>query len=134
MRPSLRPSEVTFNDSIGRRSSPRLHLSVPAKLLSVIETQDCLLVDVSQTGARIRLERPLAAGASGYLRAGPVEAFATAVRQTWIGKGDGINGLEFEVRLSKSEVLALRAYAEDYEMAERRAFLRQARDWIMGGA
>jgi hypothetical protein len=134
MRPALLPSELTFADKIGRRAAPRLHLSIPAKLMSVVETQSCVLVDVSQTGARIRLDRPLAVNTSGYLKVGPLDVFVTALRHTPHEAGGGINGLEFEIRLTKSEVLALRAYAEDFEMAERRAFRRQAQNWVMGGA
>lgn len=133
MRPALSPCELTFAGPIGRRGSPRVHLAVPAKLLSVCETQNCVLVDASQTGARIRLERPLAAGASGYLRVGPIEVFATALRQNLTDDGDGLNGVEFDIRLTKAEVLALRAYAENYELAERRALRAQARGWITGG-
>lgn len=133
MRTAFQPSELTFAGAIGRRDSPRLHLTVPAKLVSVCETQNCVLVDVSQTGARIRVERPLVAGASGYLRVGPIEVFATALRQNLTAEGGGLNGMEFDIRLTKAEVLALRAYAENYELAERRAFRAQARGWITGG-
>lgn len=133
MRPAPSPSELTFGGAIGRRNSPRLHLTVPAKLVSVCETQDCVLVDVSQTGARIRLDRPLSVNASGYLRVGPVEVFVTALRQNLSLEGGGLNGMEFDIRLTKAEVLALRAYAENYELAERRAFRAQARGWITGG-
>jgi len=127
------PAELTFADTIGRRGSPRLHLTVPAKLMSVAETQNCVLVDVSQTGARIRLDRPLAVHSCGYLKVGSLEVFATALRCTPVDAGGGINGLEFDVRLTKPQVLMLRSYAENYEMAERRAFLQQARSWVMGG-
>lgn len=133
MRPPPLPAELTFADSIGQRGSPRLHLSVPARLLSIVDTQHCMLLDISQTGARIRLERPLPVDTSGYLRVGPVDVFATALRRTFSENGGGINGLEFEVRLTKSQVLMLRAYAQDYEMAERRAMFQQARSWVMGG-
>ncbi len=126
-------SEPPFVDITGRRNAPRLRLSVPAKLVSVCETQDCLLIDVSQTGARIGLARPLAVNANGYLRAGPVEVFVTAVRTRSEEDGSRINGLEFDMRLSKPQVLALRAYAENYEIAEQRESLQQARSWVMGG-
>ena len=123
----------TFVDLLGRRRSPRLHLAVPAKLISVYETQNCTLLDISQTGARLALERPLGVNMSGYLRVGPIEAFATAVRVRMGDESGAINGVEFDIRLTKPQVLAVRAYAENYEMAERRAFLMHARDWVMGG-
>lgn len=92
-----------------------------------------MLLDISQTGARLALERPLGVNTSGYLRVGPVEIFATAVRVRLGDEGLAVNGVEFDIRLSKPQVLAVRAYAENYEMAERRASLMQARDWVMGG-
>lgn len=133
MRPAPLPAELTFIEKIGRRGAPRLHMSVPAKLMSTAETQQCMLVDISQTGARIRLERPLPAGRSGYLKVGPIEVFATALRRSPGDQYGGINGLEFDIRLSKAQVLMLRAYAEDYELAERRAARQQARSWVTGG-
>lgn len=122
-----------FLDKLGRRACQRLHLCVPARLISVVDTRSCLLVDVSLCGARIALQRPLAVHASGYLRVGPVQVFGTAVRFRPSEEGGGINGVEFDDRLTKSQVLALRAYAENYELSERRESLIQARDWVMGG-
>jgi hypothetical protein len=132
MRPPPASSLPAFIDLLGRRSAPRIHLAVPARLISVCETQDCMLLDISQTGARIGLERPLGVNASGYLRVGPIETFVTAVRARMSEDAAGINGVEFDERLNKSQVLAVRGYAENYEMAERRASLLQARAWIMG--
>ena len=132
MQATPRPSEITFVDAIGRRSSPRLHLSVPAKLLTVSGMQDCLLLDVSQGGARIRLERPLAINTSGYLRLGPVEAFGTALWVQMNEQGSGTNGLEFDIRLSKPQVMQLCAYARNREMAQQREAYLQAHEWIMG--
>ncbi len=76
---------------------------------SVYETQNCMLLDISQTGARLELERPLGVNASGYLRVGPIEVFATAVRLRMGEETGGVNGLEFDIRLTKSQVLAVRA-------------------------
>jgi hypothetical protein len=133
MRPRPLSAAPPYTDLLGRRASPRLNLSVPARLIGVFETQPCILLDVSQTGARLGLERPLAVGASGYLRVGPIEVFVTAVRTRVAPEGGGgINGVEFDLRLGKAEVMALRAYADNYELAEQRAFLRHARDWVMG--
>lgn len=128
------PLSAPFVDLLGRRAAPRLHLAVPARLLSVCETQDCTLLDISRTGARLTLRRPLGVGTSGYLRVGPIEAFVTAVRIRDAEVGVSTNGVEFDTHLAKSQLLALRSYAANYEMAEKRAFLMQARDWIMGGA
>ncbi|MFN3991189.1 MAG: PilZ domain-containing protein [Erythrobacter sp.] len=133
MRPAPLPSETTSADKIGRRGAPRLHLMVPAKLMSVAETQNCVLLDISQSGARIWLDRPLSINSCGYLKVGPLEVFVTALRCTMLAAGGGINGLQFDHLLTKSQVLMLRSYSENYQIAERRATLQQARRWVMGG-
>lgn len=115
-----------------RRGWPRLRLCVPAKLVSVTGTQPCLLLDVSRSGALVQADRPLAVHAAGYLRIGPVEAFSIAVRTRSAYRGDGICGVVFDVPLSKQQMTELRIYAQNYELEERRASWRAARDWVSG--
>jgi hypothetical protein len=127
------PLEVPqYFDKLGRRGAMRIHLSVPGKLIGVAETQNCALIDLSRTGARIRLVRPLAVNTAGFLRIGEIEAFAIAVRIR-LEEGGAINGLAFDVPLSRNEMLALINYAKNYDLAERRQALLQARAWATGG-
>lgn len=105
------PDELDITD-INRRCSTRLLLRIPAKLVSVFETQDCLLVDISQIGALVRVARSLAIDACGYLRAGPLEAFAIAVRSNADSAAGPISGVRFDQPLSAAKVMHLRACAQ----------------------
>lgn len=132
--PSLPPLSASVDiDTLGRRGSPRIHLSLPGKLVSVVDTQPCMLLDLSQTGARIAVGRTLPVNAGGYLKLGPVEVFGIVVRVRVSEEGGGINAVAFDSRLAKAQMLALRAYAEHYELSEQREAFRHARAWVMGG-
>lgn len=124
------PESRDFEDPLvktGRRGAPRLRLSIPAKLITVSETRRCVLLDVSRTGARIGIAKPLDVGDAGFLRFADFEVFGCAIR-----KEDGRNGLEFDIELSDEDVLATRHYAETCQMSERDALLEQARLWVLG--
>jgi hypothetical protein len=121
-----------YFDRLGRRGAMRVHLSVPAKLIGVSETQNCVLIDLSTSGARIRIARPLPVNTAGFLRIGVIEAFGIAVRVR-IEEDGGINGLSFDVPLSRQEMLAAIHYARNHELVERREAFLQARAWATGG-
>lgn len=116
-------------ENVGRRSAPRLRLTIPAQLVTVSGTRRCVLLDVSRTGAQIGLANPMAVGDAGFLRFAELEVFGCVIRD-----GRGLNGLEFDVPLTDAEVLATRVYAENYEMDERRALLAEARAWVTGAS
>lgn len=113
---------------VGRRGSARLRLSVPAKLQTTLRTLDCVLVNISRTGARIALEYPLEIGEFAVLKCARLEEYADVVRC-----GPGHNGLQFDRPLSKEQILALRAHSENAELEERHAFRREVRNWVTGG-
>ncbi len=115
----------------GRREAARLRLSIPAQLVSIYATHDCILLDLSRTGARIALAEPLAVGEGGYLRIGRLEVFCEAVR-TMIGSGGGLNGLAFDDPLANDQVIAVRHFAETFEQLQRRALRDQVRKWVAG--
>lgn len=126
------PSSAPGAGILGRRSSPRLPLRIPAKLVSVFDTLDCLLVDVSLSGALVRLARPLAVDSCGYLRAGPLDAFAITVRVSSYRGSDALTGLRFDTRLTREQVVELRNFAREAELIEKRARISAARDWVNG--
>lgn len=115
----------------GRRAAARLRLSIPAQMVSIYSTHDCILMDLSRTGARIALADPLANGEGGYLKVGRFELFCEAVR-VMIGASGGVNGLIFDEPLSNADVLAIRHHAETFEDARRRALRDQVRKWVAG--
>ncbi len=123
--PSQFPGPI---EKIGRRAAARLRLSMPGKLVTIYETQPCIVANLSQTGAQVRLAKPLAPGEAAFLQFAAEEHFASVV---WREKGS--NGLEFEVPLTEEQVLETRDFADTIDELERRRMLRIARDWITGG-
>ncbi|MGB3471326.1 MAG: PilZ domain-containing protein [Erythrobacter sp.] len=87
----------------------------------------CILLDISRSGAQIALERPMQVGEAGFLTFAELEVFGCVVR-----KGEGVNGLEFDVALSDADVLGVRHFAEVFDADERQSLKREARAWVMG--
>ncbi len=128
MRISL-PSQFSGPvEKIGRRAAARLRLSIPGKLVTIYETQPCIVVNLSRTGAQVSLAKPLAPGEAIFLQLAAKEHFASVV---W--RDTGSNGLEFEVPLADEQVLDARHFADRIDELERREMLRIAREWITGG-
>lgn len=117
--------------TIGRRAAARLRLSVPARFMSVNGMHECVLIDLSATGARIALTAPLPKGAAGYLKVAGIEAFGETVRCV-LGFGGGVNGLAFDEPLPKAAVLAVRHHAETFEQRQKQALRDQVRRWVTG--
>ena len=121
-------SDLSSLKNVGRRSAPRLRLSIPARLVSLSETRRFVLLDVSRTGAQISLPKPLAVGEAAFLSFAGFEVFVSVMRA-----GNGHNGLEFDIEMSDADILATRQYAESYEADERRALMEEVRAWVTGG-
>jgi hypothetical protein len=118
-------------DMVGRRSAARLRLSIPARFISLDGYSDCILIDLSETGAQIALAQPLRRGAAVYLQVARFEIFAEAVRRVQGPRG-GVNGLVFDERISPETVLAVRAHAETLQQREQQALRDQVRRWVTG--
>jgi hypothetical protein len=124
----------SFDDDaavIGRRSAPRLRLAVPGRFVSIYSTQNCILLDVSRSGARLGLATPIAEGLCGYLEIARLEVFGSIVR-TERGIEGGINAMAFDDVIAKAQVLDIRRFAEEYEARERRALREQVKRWVTG--
>lgn len=117
--------------AIGRRSAARLRLAIPARFVSIHATQACILLDLSQSGARIGLASPIAEGQSGYLEVARFAMFGAVVR-TDHGNGGGINAIAFDDPISGAQVLDIRRFAEEFESREREALREQVRRWVTG--
>lgn len=115
----------------GRRSAARLRLAVPARFVSIWETQDCILIDVSRTGARVALARPLAVGQSGYLALAGMELFGTIVRSER-SEDMALNALAFDEPIPSGEVLRIRSFAESFEARRSHALRERVRRWVAG--
>jgi hypothetical protein len=117
--------------TVGRRAAPRLRLAIPARFVSIYSVQPCVLLDISCTGARMALAEPLSRGQSGFIEIARMEIFGDIVRIER-GTGGGVNAVAFEAAISKTQVLGIRHFAEDFELREHRALRDQVRRWVTG--
>ncbi len=116
---------------IGRRAAARLRLAIPARFVSIYSTQDCILLDISRTGARLALARPLAEDQSGFVAFAQFELFGSIVRADR-GVDGGANALAFDDPITPADVLEVRRFAEGFEMRERLALRNLVRRWVTG--
>lgn len=120
-------SPILFDSGrLDRRTAARVPLRAQATLVSVFDNHECGLVNVSRSGALIRLARPLALDTSAYLRAGSFEAFAITMRSAKFDEGYPYTGIQFEIPLTSEQVLQLRTWAWEFSMVEKRLSLLAA--------
>lgn len=112
---------------IGRRGNSRLRLHVPALLVLVDGRARCLLDDISRTGARLAIARPVIVGEDAVLRCGAIECFGRIV---W-AEADAC-GLEFDEPLDKATLLGMREVGDHIAEAEIEQRRRMAREWVAG--
>lgn len=124
-------SQSDAEPTVGRRAAPRLRLAIPARFVSITATQPCILLDISRSGARIALASPVACRQSGFIEIGRLELFGTIVRAERGGDG-GVNAVAFDDPISETEVLAIRRFAEDFELREMQSLRDQVRRWVAG--
>ncbi len=117
-----------------RRSSPRLPLLLPARLICVFDTFNCVLVDFSGTGALVKMERTLSVGAGAYLCAGDFRIFSVTVRAVANSEASSLTGLTFDTRLTREQILDLRTFASNLNHIEHYKTYSAARDWSKGGS
>lgn len=88
----------------GRRAAARAPVLMSAAMHAVGTSHTVSLVDVSTTGAKLRIHAPLEIGKEVWLKAPPADMFGTVV---WI---DGEEcGVEFEMPLGEEEAARLQA-------------------------
>lgn len=119
--------------AVGRRASARLRLAIPARLVSLYGTQNCIVLDISRTGARMALPGPLAQGQSGFIELARFELFGTVVRVERFADG-GVNAIAFDDPISKPQILEIRRFAEEFESREQSLLRDQVRRWVTGEA
>lgn len=120
-------SQAQTNEPIsaGRREVSRAGLYVPATFRLLEGKFDCLLEDVSQTGAKISIPHVAKQRSSGILTCGPLDAFCTII---WSAHNKC--GLRFDEPVELATVLELRSHAENYPARDRHAFERVAEEWL----
>ena len=119
--PKPRPSKI------GRRSAPRLRLSLPGQLIAVERVHRCIVLNLSRSGAQVAILDALREGEGAILRCGVIDHFAVVTRSEF-----GLNALKFEEPLSDEQVLDVRHLHENFEERERRALTETARKWVSG--
>lgn len=112
---------------VGRRSAPRLRISLPGQLIAVDKVHSCIVMNLSRTGAQVAILDSLRKGEGAILRCGAFDHFALVTRSEF-----GLNALTFDEPLSDAMVLELRRYSENFEQRERRALIDTARKWVTG--
>ncbi len=112
---------------VGRRSAPRLRLSLPAQLIAVEKAHTCILLNLSRTGAQVAILDAMREGEGAILRCGAINHFAIVTRSEF-----GLNALAFDEPLTDAIVLYIRRYHENFEEREKRALMETARKWVTG--
>lgn len=112
---------------VGRRSAPRLRLSLPGQLVAVEKVHTCILLNLSRTGAQVAILDSMREGEGAILRCGLINHFAIVTRSEF-----GLNALAFDEPLTDAIVLEVRRYHENFEEREKRALIETARKWVTG--
>lgn len=112
---------------VGRRSAPRLRLSLPAQLIAVEKVHTCILLNLSRTGAQVAILDAVREGEGAILRCGIIDHFVIVTRSEF-----GLNALMFDEPLTDAIVLETRRYHENFEEREKHALIETARKWVNG--
>jgi hypothetical protein len=112
---------------VGRRSAPRLRISLSAQLIAVDKAHPCILLNLSRTGAQVAILDAMREGEGAILRCGMIDHFAIVTRSEF-----GLNALMFDEPLTDGIVLETRRYYETFEEREKRALIETARKWATG--
>jgi hypothetical protein len=69
------------HSKVGRRSAPRLRLSLPGQLVAVERVHRCILLNLSRSGAQVAILDALREGEGAILRCGVIDQFAVGDTQ-----------------------------------------------------
>lgn len=114
----------------GRRSAARATAPLAAALITVGDTHQIALVDISATGARLRGNDLPRKGSELFIKVGAIEPFAKVV---WSRRNEC--GVEFATPLPQRDVEVLRREAKLAGFTGMTPEQRQALDdWVIGVA
>ena len=104
-------SALTASSALtGRRAAPRVRLFVPADIILLRGTEACVLEDLSQHGARVKLATPSPRpGAGVVLQVHSLDVFGTVVWE----HGQRF-GLVFDEIVPIPQVVTIRQFGDDY--------------------
>ncbi|KQM19767.1 hypothetical protein ASE49_05340 [Novosphingobium sp. Leaf2] len=114
----------------GRRGNGRLHVRLPARLVTHTATRQVVLSDLSCNGARVLMHEPLAIGCEVVLEWDRFDAFGTVV---WCHADR--SGIAFIDPVEKAVLIATRALDDRARLPQDRELVRQvAKRWVEGSA
>lgn len=111
----------------GRRGKARLRTQMAGELLLPYGRSQCLVLDLSQTGAQLELPDPPRAGADAILYWNGFELFGTV---RWAGERQC--GVSFDDTLAHDTVLKARDLYRSSPPSEREQSLEWARRFVLG--
>lgn len=120
-------AETRHDDGACRRAAGRAHLAFPGKLELSEGNFECVLEDLSLSGARISCDHKLKAGRPVWLSFDRSKVFGTI---TWSRGRE--HGIEFEERIPKSIILEMRGYASDIEAYDKHQGIVAAKTYVFG--
>lgn len=111
----------------GQRDFSRARLNVPARIVTFNGTSDCVLIDMSCTGAKIAADDCPRVGSMVIIEGLPMELFGTI---RWARRG--LFGFEFDAAMTQEDVIAMRHYADGEAARQKEAQITYARNWVQG--
>ena len=112
---------------VGHRQFNRLRLGAKAALELTHQRRECLIDDISTTGARVRISPPPVVGTISLLRFHELKVYA---RVMWARSGEA--GLRFEQKLDPEDMQGMLWITENRELYERICSAGHAQDWAEG--
>lgn len=111
----------------GNRHGNRLKLGVPAGFVMTHETRRCLLDDISAKGARIRMDKPLEPGRTGYICFHRLRLFCTV---KWSRNGEC--GVRFDSIVPQEDMEGFLWIVRNPKSYRRLCEETGAHDWSQG--
>lgn len=111
----------------GQRHGNRLRLGVPAGFVMTHETRRCLLDDISPSGARIRMDKPIEPGRTGIICFHQLRLFCTVV---W--RRNGECGLRFDKKLPQEDMEGFLWIVQHPKAYKRLCEESGGHDWAQG--
>jgi hypothetical protein len=113
---------------IGRRKSSRLRLERPACLDLVVGLRRCVVLDMSQSGARIVLKCPPKPGEFGVLQIDSLDVFGLVV---W--SSSKACGFRFEEEIGERDILVFEQTPKTNLHKDKQGSIEFANEWTQGG-
>lgn len=112
---------------IGRRDNARAIIGAPGKLILLSRSADCILVDLSCTGARICTAETLHPGVEAFVQMDRLELFGQIL---WGKRGQF--GMVFDQPLAVEQVIQMRWLSKQLCEKAKGDAIARIRNWVEG--